>query len=83
MSKSTQLDFTKVCWYCHGSQVFPLHSWYVCKSCGATWNEVQKPGMACVTFSDHENDRVSAYHSVPIPERRNRRGSVETSRPGG
>lgn len=40
-------DYTKECWYCHSTIVHPYKhrpGWFYCKSCGATYTDVKKPG---------------------------------------
>uniref|UniRef100_A0A6M3Y1Q5 Uncharacterized protein n=1 Tax=viral metagenome TaxID=1070528 RepID=A0A6M3Y1Q5_9ZZZZ len=39
-------DYTKECWCCERQSMETRGSFWQCRDCGATWNEVAKPGIA-------------------------------------
>ena len=42
------MDFTKICWYCGRNDMMSCDDFYVCQNCGASWNEVPKPGVGTI-----------------------------------
>ena len=45
-------DYTKECWFCGQVTMVNKGNYYLCSSCGATWNPVPKPGASPVTLED-------------------------------
>ena len=44
--------YEQVCWSCGSKDVEPDKLGVKCRSCGATWNEVPKPGGQVLTITD-------------------------------
>lgn len=44
-------DYTKVCWYCGKRDMEVKGTYFQCRSCGATWNDV--PSLGPDPLADH------------------------------
>ncbi|MDD4986235.1 MAG: hypothetical protein PHQ43_10700 [Dehalococcoidales bacterium] len=48
----SKIDYSKQCWSCGGNLLDNKSAYVQCRSCGATWNEVLKPGSYPMVIED-------------------------------
>lgn len=62
-------DYTKVCWNCGGINLQDMGDHVKCRECGATYNEVPKPGALPFTLEpwggNYPPVRGAKAHSRP------------------
>lgn len=46
-------DYTKQCWFCNYVTMIDKGGYYLCSSCGATWNPVPRLGPDPLADSDY------------------------------
>jgi hypothetical protein len=43
--RQARIDYTRTCWSCGKDVMACRGEYYICTSCGATWNETPRPGQ--------------------------------------
>lgn len=66
-------DYSKVCWYCGKKAMEPVGTYFQCRECGATWNEVPAPKDGGVEVVRDTVTGGTSYTVVPFRRATQRR----------